>query len=257
MSQKKKQREAALFQRLSNVYPVPEGSVEHDDRPDFRIHTTAHGVLGIELTELFQESQLNGRPQQAQESDIDALVGAARDRCIADGVAPAVVSVFLSPALHIPKTHRGSLAVELSRLVASRMPDAADDAYVRVENHWNDPEVPDWIHSVNIARLPGLSKHQWSAPAAGWVQTDCIDTIQSRLDAKAEEYDAYRRHCDACWVLIVADGFRPSSLFRPSPETLEHRYASPFQKVLLMEGFSRSVNELLTTPDPITPPRPR
>jgi hypothetical protein len=89
-----------------------------------------------------------------------------------------------------------------------------------------------------------LSTEDWSAPAAGWVQSDCIDLIQSRLDAKEIEYPDYRKACDECWLLISASGFHPSSLFSPSRETLEHRYKTSFEKVFLMECFSGSLKEL-------------
>jgi hypothetical protein len=60
MSDKKRQREAALFERFSRAYSVPEGRVVRDERPDFRVHTSTQGVLGVEVTELYQESGATG-----------------------------------------------------------------------------------------------------------------------------------------------------------------------------------------------------
>jgi len=242
VSDKKERREAALYQRFTQAYPVPEGRVDHKDRPDFRVYTR-DGVLGVEVTELYQQSGARG--SQGQEVERLALLEAAGQRCIAAGVLPVDVAVFFSPHVVLRRTNRAAFAAKVASLIETRMPPTNDDS-VYLENDWRDPAIPDCVVSMRITRFPWLERHHWRAPEAGWVQTDCIDLIQSRLDAKAVEYVDYLKACDQCWLLIAASGWQPSSLFSPSADTLQHQYRTMFQKTFFMEHFSGFLKELRT-----------
>jgi hypothetical protein len=60
----KKQRELNLFHQFARAYPQ-KGDVDHNDRPDFRIYDNgAQRIIGIEVTELFQESGITGLQRQ-------------------------------------------------------------------------------------------------------------------------------------------------------------------------------------------------
>ena len=239
----KHQREAALFREFTQRYAVPAGRVDHLDEPDFRIHTATQGVLGVEVTELFQQSGRTG--SQGQEVERTKLLEAVKQRCIEADVPPAHVAVFFAPYVRLDKVNRTDCASRIAKLIQTRMP-PTDDGYTRVQNSFSDDAIPDCVLSITIARFPWLERHHLSAPDAGWVQTDCIALIQTCLDAKAKLYEKYRAACTECWLLIGSSGFQPSSLFAASPETYQHEYETPFQKVFWLEGFSHSLMELRT-----------
>ena len=245
MNHKKRQREAALYRRFTQAYPVPEGPVEHEDRPDFRILTAIQGVLGVEVTELYQQPGETG--PQAQEVERLELLDAGQQRCTAAEIPPVDVAVSFAPYVPLGKANRAALAAKMASLIEARMP-PANDGSVRLENNWRDPAIPECVLSIRITRFPWREEHRLTAPEAGWVQMDCVDLIQSRLDAKEPEYVEYRKACDECWLLIAASGWRPSSLFSPSRDTLQHQYKTMFQKVFFMEHFSGSLNELKKVP---------
>ena len=242
---KQQDHEATLFERFRQRYEVPSGRVDHLDRPDFLVHSPSR-VIGIELTDLYQQHGI-GRTQQAQESERAGLLAEAKRQCIAAGVPSLNVAVFFAPHQPIRKSNRAAFAAQIASLVRARMP-PTNEGSVYIENLWCDSTVPNCVLSIRITRFPWLREHDWSAPEAGYVQTECIGLIQSRLDAKAVEYAHYRTKCDECWLLIVAGGWRPSSLFKPSRETLQHQYTTPFQRVFLMEHFSGSLSELHAVP---------
>jgi len=114
-------------------------------------------------------------------------------------------AVFFASYVPIRKTNRAVFAAELASLVESRMP-PTDDGSVHIENLWRDSAIPACVLSIRITRFPWLQEHTWTAREAGFAQTDCIGLIQSRLNAKAVEYDHYRTKCDECWLLMVAGG---------------------------------------------------
>ena len=89
-------------------------------------------------------------------------------------------------------------------------------------------------------------------PKPGEPPRQLLESERSRMVTEAGALDKNRRHatyrhrCDECWLLIAANGGKPSGLFEPSEETKRHIYRSSFAKTLFMEIFDQELIELNT-----------
>ena len=101
---------------------------------------------------------------------------------------------------------------------------------------------------MRVFRAEILTKHHWSIPDSGWVQTDFVDELQQAIDHKNRRFLSYMNRCDECWLLVTASGGRPSGFLQPSEETRSHTYRSSFAKTILMESFGDLLVELVTVP---------
>jgi hypothetical protein len=155
------------------------------------------------------------------------------------------VAVHFNENVPISKSDRRAITEGLVGLVSTNMPDVDGSAVLEL---WREPHNPlRWVRIVRLYRPEVLTMHHWANPDSGWVQFDFVDELQAAIDSKNARFDAYRFHCDECWLLIVASGSRPSGLFEPSEATLAQTYQSKFAKTVFMEAFSGSVRELKTT----------
>jgi hypothetical protein len=154
------------------------------------------------------------------------------------------VAVHFSESVPITKGDRGAIAQGLVEVVAAHMPAVSESVVLDL---WHNAEKSlPWIRTVRLFRADVLTRHHWANPDSGWVQLDFIDELQGVIDDKNARFAQYRRHCDECWLLVVASGSRPSGLFDPSDATRAHSYRSQFARTLFMEAFSGTLLELKT-----------
>jgi hypothetical protein len=86
---------------------------------------------------------------------------------------PVDVAVSFAPYVRLGKAKRAGLAAKMASLIEARMPPTNDDS-VHFVNDWRDPTIPECVLSIRITRFPWREDHRLTAPAAGWVQMDCI-----------------------------------------------------------------------------------
>lgn len=244
----KKQAEARYIDMLRcDLKDFPSGTLVECAGPDFLIHTL-HDTLGVEVTQIFQATK-QGEPQsQAQESERQHIVQQAKQLCIESQLPPVVVSVHFSAYPAIAKTDRHALSKKIAEVVSNHVP--REGELVSVEHSRASAKLPNQVHSINILRLSQQSRHIWTVPTAGYVQTDFVGELQSILVQKGGLVSKYLRKCDRCWLLIVAAGNAASSLFEPSAETRQHVYRSSFDRIFYLEGFGRVIVELTTERSP-------
>ena len=207
----KKQVEARCLDVLRRgIDDFPSGALAKCESPDFLI-STPHDTLGIEVTRIFQASK-QGEPQvQSQESERQLIVHEAKKLCT--GLPPVVVSVHFGAYPSVAKAERRSLSNKIAEFVSSHVPH--DGELIAVDNSFDSTQLPDQVVSIQILRLPHQCKHSWTVPDAGYVQTNFVAELQSVLDKNGQLVSRYMRRCDRCWLLVVADGHAPSSLFEP------------------------------------------
>lgn len=116
----KRQREESLYRQFTQLYTVPAGDVVHLDEPDFRIHTATRRVVGVEVTELFQQSGKTG--SQGQEAERIKLLEAVKQRCVAARVPPVDVAVFFTSNVRLEKGNRTEFAIRIASLIETKMP---------------------------------------------------------------------------------------------------------------------------------------
>jgi hypothetical protein len=72
--------------------------------------------------------------------------------------------------------------------------------------------------------------------------------IIERIQDKETKLGKYRSRCSKIWLLIVEDGFAPSSYFVISNGLKKQIYKSSFDRIFLFRNFSREVIELNVAP---------
>jgi hypothetical protein len=222
---------------------LPNGNVESAEEPDVRI-VGGGKCVGIEVTELHMSEESDGPPRRAQEGERALIVERARELSESRGLPVLCVSVHFNDHVLVSRSDRERIAQGLSIVVANNVPDMNHHQSVEVWRQM-DNSLPAVLR-VSILRPNHRSRSHWSALDAGWVQSEFMKELQESIDAKAPKLERYLRHCDECWLLVVASGSRPSGLFEPDQRTLDNVYRSPFSKTLFLEAFVGTVVELKT-----------
>lgn len=70
----------------------------------------------------------------------------------------------------------------------------------------------------------------------------------STISKKANLLSTYLNACDECWLLLVADGLRPSGKFDFGQHFCAHVFVSPFARTYVLD-FGKGKLRPLTTVD--------
>lgn len=229
-----------LFRRLLKDFP--HGEVSHSDKPDFLIQHEGE-VIGVEHTQLTKPTSSKRPALLESEASVDELLRVARQHAEISGVPPLWVSLACIGAPAIPKgQQRVELARSLMRLVRANVPSEGKSIRLEVD------DIPG-VDGVYIDRNNLVTEHHWYAGRGGWVMTRCVDLLQNAISQKRQGIDEYLKRCSRCWLLLVADGGRPSSAIRPDDASQAHVYASAFERTFFMRCVDQSLIELHTRSD--------
>lgn len=221
----------------------PPGEIAPTEEPDFLIHADT-GTIGIEITELYRKS--TGKvPMQATESTREKILDRARTMYAERGCPIVRVSVRFGDLLGFPTSRIDEVADRIAALVADDVPDGYDS--IEIENSWEDLErFPGELNGLQIRRLHGASRSQWSAPIAEFMPSVTITNIQGTIDEKNQRLASYRRQATEMWLLIVHSlPHRASSMFDIEEAVLMHRFVTEFDRIFLFNKFDGDVVELL------------
>jgi len=213
--------------------------VEERESPDFVVCIDGR-IVGVEVTQLFITHGANGRLPQAQESISDRIVLRARETYEACGGPPAHVSVLFA-SRELRQIDRNNIAAQLASLVRGMNL----TEWKRVD--WR-PECPESlggaISLVHALGVPSREMAHWTAARAGWVAPLTADALQLRVDEKAKRLAEYRSDVGENWLLIFADGMKPSQLFEVPLDFQAENVSSPFERTYFYAHPDRAVVEL-------------
>lgn len=240
--EKKSEEVLYLRQFRSFISDFPEGETLPDESPDFRILDRTLSV-GIEITKLFKPAVDPARPEQAIESHNFEIVDDARILSELRGHPYLHVAVFFSREITRTKAERWELSRALAGCVHHNIPAVGES----VELEWHPASgnlLPDGIDQVQISRDVDRRRSHWYWPKAGFVRSDAVGLIQDAIDSKTLKIGRYLEKVDSCWLLIVADGMKPSSMIRPDAASLEYKYSSPFERTYFMHSADQQATRL-------------
>lgn len=240
-----KKREKAHFNDFRvSLADFPVGTVKHEDGPDFRVYTQS-GVLGVEHTELYHEPREDGTRLQARETYIWQTVNRARRIYQSRSNVPVNVRLRFSN-VEIGKNDVSRLSDELAAIVERNIPVERWNKTLRQK--WNErSSLPREFSTLAIHRFDEIEQIIWM-PALGGSQPDIpIDIVQERINAKEKKLDAYSECCDELWLLIVAEGFMPSSWFDFAGDAIEHTYFSEFDRTYIFDFQNQHAIQLETS----------
>jgi hypothetical protein len=209
-----------------------------DGAPDFLISTPSH-VLGIEHREVLKPHKGDGPPERANERYEDEVLAMGQELAELRGLPRARVSVLFGNTVPTARSKRLELARVLEQLIHDHMPE--DGKGVRLGYGDFRGRGIHGVDQVFIHRNDRVTRSGiWVAPRAGFVWRDCVPLLQSAIDDKAAKYTSYLKHCDECWLLIVADSFKPSAKIHADEKGLAHVFTSPFAKTFFLDfGMGR------------------
>jgi hypothetical protein len=234
-----KEREAIYFQIFQKKYASFQ-KYDHTDNPDFLIPFD-NKTLGIEVTEIYKEEQVNGINLKVDEAIKERVVYNACQKAIDFNLPPLHVSVLFS--VHFS----GTVKKERERIVTEELFNIVKDNCPAEGNHVEldfNNSIPDEFHAIRVYNIPGCKKHFWNYTEAFFLYNSFSDQLQKIISSKAKKLPEYLKHCNRCWLVIVALGLSGSSFYEFSDEMEKYSYKSPFEKVFFLDVFSGNLREL-------------
>lgn len=238
----KKQRSelAHLMLFASGFDQFPGWPVCHErpPGPDFT-RMTERGLVGIEHTRLLVSSEVH----RAREEVLDRILNQARERAEACGVPPLHVFLYPRNVVGLRKRVISDVSERLATLVLENVPEVDGRAELTLHD-LRSTSASSLIAGVTVHRLGHVFNSNWQAISVGVVAEDVCALLQLTLDNKDEKLEGYLRLCRECWLLIVAEGHRPSGFVEPNNPSRSKEYDFRFTRAFFMEAPSGSMFEL-------------
>jgi hypothetical protein len=227
--------------RFKESFPdFPAGILCFDDNPDVLVKTS-EGMLGIEHTRLYWGNL------KEQESLEQRIVDRAREMYEVSGGPSLIVNVFFDPKVRLVVKDIDSIAASLHRLVCSYVPDVGGSFDLEGWKYIRSGFSPS-IMKVFIDRPYVSCEMLWGVCRGGAVPDLSPESIRESIQGKESKISRYLDKCSKVWLLVVEDGFAPSSYFVISDEIKKEIYKSKFDRIFLFRNFRREVIELNVEP---------
>ena len=240
----KKLRERFFLDRFLERLGVIPTWIQERERPDFLVHLEGRTV-GVEITYLHIRDTPENTLPQAMESVTDRIVSAAQRLYSSSGAPPAHVTVLFSSWLRFNEVKREQIAKRLANHVQSLDLNTWQKADWRSDAEENDDhplsDVVDVIHALGV---PDHSMAHWTVARAGWVATLTAERLQERIDEKSPKVATYQKVAQEIWLVVIADGMKPSQAFLVPSDLEAHAVVSPFTKTFFFGHPTGTLVEL-------------
>lgn len=235
----KRTEENHLHRFRVNFQEFPAGKLTLAEHPDFLLETS-NEIIGIEHTRYIRGDL------GAQENVENIALWLASQHYAHRGFPLVEVQVFWN--FH-EKPSKGTLpqfVPMLSELVARHLPWPGDETTIRYP-HWAWRQLPREIVSLTISRRRVMQKNFWVSVRSGVVPELTPADFYEIIGKKESKLSYYRQNCAQVWLLIVANGFEPSTHCDLAPEIESFRFETNFDRVFFLHYFDGFVVELSTT----------
>jgi hypothetical protein len=185
--------EQYYFKQFRGHFPLPEGEVEHGDKPDVVIH--GERVLGIEIANLYLTDGGDPTSEQVQRKRREDVVCKAQTQHSLAGGKKIELTVSFDPAR--PITDVNSVASALAAVAQSIQ---------------NLPAGPlSWQQFAQIPQLNFVYYNPIEYPDARWRVSQVfsgvdlsVDRVAQLVNTKEKRLAEYSK-CAAYWLLLVVD----------------------------------------------------
>lgn len=225
------------FQHMESE--VRELTFAQGEAPDFRSQSRAT-VLGVEVTRLFLSSV-----DIYAESAKDLILDHMRALAVARELPAADVTAFFSIVRRISSAKRKKIAEAAVEVIARSMPSSGDQ--VSLEHRRDQPPEVDLIL---VSRVGSPDHMKWRWLEAGRVEFNPTELVRDAIERKAQRIHDYRTACDQCWLLLVADSFRPSGKLAIDDRWVHREFYSPFSRTYLLDFGRGRLVRLRTVENP-------
>ena len=144
---------------------------------------------------------------------------------------PAFVSLYFTLSRHMRPRACEAIAHRVARTVHENKPPVGES----VKLEYSGGLQPIEVDLIIIGRDYPRATSTWIWPEYASIQTDAISTLEHRIDEKNRKLPSYLRHCDECWLLIVAPSFKSSGNIHPDEYSISHAYPSSFSRTYFLD----------------------
>jgi hypothetical protein len=218
----------------------PEGILCFDDNPDVLVKTP-EGYYGIEHTRLYHGTL------KEQESIEQRIVERAKERYESLGTPPLYATVLFDSKVRLGVRDIDAIAANLKGMVHEYIPAVGEHFTLEGWRFISRGYSPS-VSAIFIDRPSESCEMFWAVGRGGAVPNLAPEQIRERIQDKEAKLVKYRDKCSKVWLLIVEDGFTPSSHFVISDEVMNQVYESSFDQIFLFRNFRCEVIELRAKP---------
>lgn len=230
--------EENLLNSFRNLYPdFPSGDITHDDAPDFTI-TNSNYIVGIELTEIFQDLDRNKQSKLKQEEVIHNKIG---------NLVVENLRRFTDFEFHITIDFANSFRLKgkkIDNLIREFLVACAPEIFnVKEVGHVQIRDfriLPEGIQSIGLWYSPKFNYSTYLDSEGGIVSNFTDHHLKRILQEKEKAIIKYKS-CNEFWLLIKEGNFYAGSL---DEVLIKDEINTSFDKVLLYRIVDKKIIEL-------------
>ena len=233
---------------LELVGGAPRGTIDYPDPPDAVI-TLGDSCVAIEHTRIIRPTS-PGQNLRAHERRTDVIADRAQRLFEADRSDVLQVTLYFDDRVQLAKSDEEEIAEATAAVVAAHTPPIGEDwrleAWRFQVSHQPFPCAVEaiWVH--HVPKWGAL----WAVARSTTVPDLTVGVVQREIGGKEAKLESYRRACDEVWLLLVVEGFAPSSHWSFDRFPADHAFDTSFDRVFLYHQFSAEVRELALRSSP-------
>lgn len=234
----KKDRERWIMDLFIESYKKENISIiKEQEAPDFIINIEGKEI-GVELTEVFQDSHL-GISKMKQESSDGAQFTEDLIALIQQNIPFTFsIGIHFNKNLPIKKSKKEKILKELERICVPAMINLQNHEHLELENYHDS--LPNEIDDIHVYRFDGMEESIDSRPEGGTVSRLTMSHLETALTNKESKLSSYKV-CNQHW-LVIREGNYYSGSF--SDVEIDIPINTRFDKVFLFRSRTKEIIEL-------------
>ena len=229
--------EKYILEQFKTCYKsFPKGEVKKSEKPDFLIQT-AGKKIGIELTEIFQDSYNGHSKYQQRFSDRKKFTEKLIPELQKFVDFTFHISIHFSDFIHLKKSKEKELLLKAFKACVNHLIQLKNMQGVLIEDF---RKLPEEINSIHIGRFDGLAESYDEMPDGGAVSNMTnahIAPIISKKEKKLKKYQV----CDEHWLLIKEGNYYAGTF---SDIKIDYPIITNFSKIFLFRINKSEIIEL-------------
>lgn len=229
--------EKYILKQFKTCYKsFPEGKIQKSEKPDFLIQT-AKKKIGLELTEIFQDSHNGYSKYQQRSSDRHKFTKKLILELQKYVDFTFHISIHFSDFIHVQKAKEKEVVMQAFKATINQLIQLKNMQGGLIENF---RKLPIEIDSIRIGRFDGLDESYDEKPDGGVVSEMTnvhIEPVILKKDEKLENY----QECDEYWLLIKEGNYYAGTF---SDIKIDYPINSNFSKVFLFRTNKLEIIEL-------------
>lgn len=234
----KEQAEKWVMDIFVEIYH--KGDIEilsKQESPDFIVEFEGKKV-GVELTDIFQDSNLDHSRLQQYSSDSSSFTDDLITLIQPNVGFTFSIGIHFNKNFPIKKSVRGQILNKTKDICVPAMINLSNHEHLELENYYDN--LPNEIDDIHIYRFDGMEESINSKPEGGSVARLTLDHLKPILAKKEKKLSLYL-HCDSQWLLIREGNYYAGSF---SDVEIDTPIESLFDKVFLIRTRTRHLIEL-------------